>query len=244
MDEYDNDIDSNLTDDDRPPQNVKAEFDRKFKNLSEQNSALNEKLDLLMNNVINAQKPSPPSTVREEEDIDPDLEPGKFVQREISSLRQELNQDKANQAKQAALQNLLAEFPELQNPDSALSKASVQAASRLDDSIRNSPHGYRMAVLEAVAQVGRERRASSNNSESVEDFIASGSRGEPGSSGGPKKKGEGEVDEKTRVIAELMGLDTSDKEQMARLKARSERKSWNRYSANTVKSKKKKGGSK
>ena len=215
----------------RSADNVKAEFDRKFGNLKEQNEAMSSKLDALMNTIA-SQKQAPAKT-EPLEDIDPDIEPGRYLKSEIPKIKEEIissvtEASVAQQAKQQVLVDLANKYPDLNNPDSELYKAALQSQASLPPELKTTAEGYKLAILDAVSNTGASKVSKKGNSEDIEEFIGGASNsGEPRENA---RKKSSELDPRIEATAKLMGLDTSKKEVREQLQKRAERKNWSRWS--------------
>lgn len=235
MSEVDNAPDAGDVD---PIKNVKAEMNRKFQNLSEtnqklaqQNEALNAKIDLLLNTVS---QPKQESSSEDDEALrytDPDA----YIEKKLKDVDKKVDAkiaqtEQMNSAKQQTLIALATDYPEINDPSSALYKKAIELGSSYPANFVSSPEGIRLIVREAAADIGllpkKSRQVSSEEGDDdMAEFIGGGGSGNKPPSG-PKNKDK--LDPKTLAVAELMGLNVNDPKVVERLKERSKR-NYNKY---------------
>lgn len=234
MSEVDNTPDTGDAD---PIKNVKAEMNRKFQNLSEtnqklaqQNEALNAKIDLLLN-TVNQPKAEP----EEDDETLRYTNPDAYIEKKLKDVDKKVDAkiaqtEQMNSAKQQTLIALATDYPEINDPSSALYKKSLELGSSYPANFVSSPEGIRLIVREAAADIGllpkKSRQASSEEGDDdMAEFIGGGSSGNRPPSG-PKNKDK--IDPKTLAVAELMGLNVNDPKVVERLKERAKR-NYNKY---------------
>lgn len=225
-----------------PIKNLKAEVSRKLENQSKQMSELmqtNLRLSAQLNQMAQNAAPPPRQAVIEEED-EIDAFDAKSIKKAISravntQVDHRANEFVQDQRRQGALQELGADYPELSDGNSALSRLAVQEFENLHPGMRATAEGYKLAVREAAAKLGlmtNSKRNNRNSDDSTNDDFT-GLPGGGSSSGGSRrseqKPKDSELHPDTLTSAELLGLDITDKKLVERLKKRSQRKNWSKY---------------
>lgn len=212
-----------------PIKNLKAEFNRKLQNIEASNQQLANMMKEEVSNLA--------SYMKSGKDSDIDLEdlkysdPDKYVDLKMRSLEDnimkkvESSQTQMTQ-KQQVLGQLVSQFPELNDPGSELYGEAVRVAQTLDPSIKDTAHGYKLAVMEAVNNLGVSP-VSRRKKQVADEFISSGSSS--ANSGAPKKKAKSNINDHMLKFAELLGRDINDPEFIKRLEQAAKRKNWNRY---------------
>ena len=221
----------------RTIENVQSEFNRKMTKLAEENSKLSQQLGELTGLVQQVVQPRQPAASASQSD-DGDLEdlaykdPKAYARKIREQARNEaaqlvdarLNQNNANNA---VLSQLGSEYPELNDANSELTLRSVEIYKRMSQADRNSSMAYKTAVRDAAADLGilpkGKRKVASGEGP---DISSGNSSSQAAGSAQPKSKN---LDSKTLAFAKLIGLDTSDKKTVERLKDRSQRAKWNKY---------------
>ena len=227
-------------------QNIKAEFNRKIENLSKaneslatQNDALSQKLDAIMGQLeSNNQQSAINSNAQESIEDLRYTDPDKYIELKMAEVDKKVDaklqqQNDLNTQKQQVLTQLSSDYPEINDPNSELYKKAIEIGTRYNKDFVATPEGIQLAVREAAAQLGvipsnlRKKQVEGEGEQDMSEFIGGGSSGSNNSKG--KKQGKQELDQKTVVTAELMGLDTNDPKVIERLKKRASRKNWNRW---------------
>ena len=223
----------------RSNENLQAEFSRKFKNLSEQTesqraetAAMNEKMDAIIQAL--AQQQAPKKQEMSAQDLE-DLkytDPDKYVSIQTSKIKDEVMsevnsaQAQANE-RQAMLTDMVSKYPELNDPKSAVYQAALKNYQGLSDAQKQDPSSYKLAILDAVAETGVMPVSKRKKDEDLDEFI--GGRSDSSSPNRDNRSAGGEkLDPRTVEVASRMGLDTSDKKVMEKLKKHAKRK-WNKY---------------
>jgi hypothetical protein len=222
----------------RSIESVTAEFSRKTAKLSEENSKMSQQLEKLLNYVESQRAASTSQTTsnQESEDKLEDLaytNPKLYAQKVKDMAKREalsaVSQTFAEQQRtNTVLGQLAADYPELNDNNSELTKKAVEIYKSMSDSDRTSPISYKVAVRDAAAELGILTKNKRSKSSSDEPNISAG--GIPSELN--KKSGSSssnKLDEKTLQIASLMGLDISDKKVVESLTKRSQRKNWGKY---------------
>lgn len=218
-----------------PSDNLKFEFQRKFENLSKanetlanQNAQLNAKLDAIIGAL---DKPKESNTDLEDLKY---TDPDKYIEMKMQEVegRVESKIQKTQELqskKNEVLSKLASDYPEINNQDSELYKHAINLAGKYDANFVNSPEGIQLLVREAAAELGvlpsSKRKVEETD---MSEFIGGGSGNSNNNNG--KKAKTADLDPKTIVAAKLMGLDTNDPKVIERLKERSKRKNWTKYS--------------
>lgn len=235
-DQSDVDTQSEGTDDQDPMKNLRGEFSRKFQNMQAKNEELiaqNSQLIAKIDQVI-----ATTTKTTQEPEIDyEDLkysDPDKYVELKMKEVESRVDQKigaSLNQqnAKNQTIQAMMSEYPELASQDSALVKKAIELGKRYSEEFVGTPEGIRLVIREAASQLGilpsAVRAQMSSSGDSMDDFIA-------GSNSGSNRKQEqrkkDDLDPKTKVVAELMGLDVNDKAVIERLKKHQGRK-WQKW---------------
>lgn len=208
-----------------PVKQLKGEFSRKTDALNEQLAALKQQNEQLQSYLINMSQQSS-SKATSDDDLDDDLmysDPKAYREK----LRQQIaeqtkkevmgevqNYQKTSQAKQEALGEIIEEFPELNRDDSdAFKRAKEIMAGYTEEQLSNPDTirsiGYRAAKMAGL--VPKSLRKANN----PDDFTFSGSSSSH-KSAKLKKKGN-KLPEEMFQLAQALGIDTNDKERMARL---------------------------
>ena len=215
-----------------PIKNIKAEFNRKLANIEESNQQLAQAMKAEVSQILDYVQSGRKDASEDLEDLkysDPD----KYVELKMQNMEQNIlkkveSSTAQQQQKQQVLADLVSKYPELNDPSSDLYNEAIQASKQLDDSIRNTPHGYKLAVMEAVANLGAMPVSKRKKSEPADEFISSG--GNSTSSGkSPSGKKESVITDEMLKIAQLFGRDINDKEFLKRLETAAKRKKWNKY---------------
>lgn len=199
-----------------PIQNVKAEMNRKFDNLTNELRSIASKLSTppQQTQTQPQKKKLADLAITDEDAFERELETR--VAEKASTI---ISQHQTAQAKQqAVIGSLVAEFPELSSADHDLTKRAVEIHNTLSDEERANPAvAYKLAVQNAAIELGI--RPKSKRTQSSEDFSL-------GSSSGPRpgrKPAGSDIDPNTEAFAQMLGLNTSDPKVKERLKARSKR---------------------
>jgi hypothetical protein len=219
----------------RTIENVQSEFNRKMTKLADENSKLSQQLSDLAGMVQQAVQPrQQANSSQSDDDLLADLaykDPKAYAlkisdraeQRAMRMVDERLN---ANNQTNNTLSQLGLEYPELNDANSELTLKAVELYKRLSNEDRKSPLAYKAAVRDAAADLGvlpkNKRKATS---ETPEINSGNSSTAAANSRQGQSKN----VDAKTLAFAKLMGLDTSKKEVVERLKLRSQRTKWNKF---------------
>jgi hypothetical protein len=226
--------DSNQID---PVHNLKSEFNRKFQNTQAQLEAIlakNAELSAQLSQI--AATRSQPEADREDElDVYDPKSIQKVINRQVTRQVEHAKSEVMEQQRgQQVLAQLAADYPELSDGTSDLSRMAVAQFQQLSPSVRASADGYRLAVREAASQLGllpnskRGRNDSQRRSDSEFTGLAGGGSGSARSS--QEKRKSQELDPGVAEAARVFGLDLSDPKRLDSLKKRTNRKNWGKYS--------------
>jgi len=119
------------------------------------------------------------------------------------------------------IMSIAAQYPEARQTGSDLNKKLIEIHSGLPKDLQNTAVGYELAASRAANNLGV--LPMSSRSDKTSDFSLSGSR-----SSAPKDEEKSDLSEKTKLFAEAMGLDMTNKKQVERIKER-KRDNWKRY---------------
>ena len=196
-------------------ENKVGSFDEKLAAIQAQIEAQNSAMANQMNQMVDAVTRSAPPAAQDELDpYSPD-----YAQRLKEDLRRELQaeQTRARQEdfeKQQAITRLNAEYPELSQSGSALSKKVLEAHSKLPKNLQDTASGYQLAVREAAAALALMPKAARASHE--ENFSLDAGKGGESSKSNKGATGD-ELDASTEAFASLVGLDVNNKEVRQRL---------------------------
>lgn len=213
--------------------NLKAEMNRKLSNqeevlskLQQQNQQLLEQLSYQQTQTTQTQS----STGGEKSlsDLmyeDPEQYAALIEKRAEERAMKRIEQREAAQAKQnQILGQIASQFPEVNDPNSPLTKRAVEIHGKMAPEDRSNPVSLKIATLEAAAELGvlpRDRRKQSD----TDSFTM-------GSSSAPKRPESAlseKDEEQTLQIAQLLGVNVDDPKQKAMLDKAKSRKTWSKY---------------
>lgn len=214
-----------------PIKQIKGEFARKTSNLEEKLAQTNAQLEAMIAEVMKANNKStePAKSSKSARDLlydDPDQFVNSITEQAVKRARDEAASISASQS---ALQNTIVAFtqkyPEFTQSEHEAVALATKFGNELPKHLKGTPEGAELAMTKAVAELGLipvSKRAKSTSDESA----AVG--GAKGSSGGSKASSN-KLDDNTLAIAQLLGVDITDKKRVAGINKAKERKSWTRY---------------
>jgi hypothetical protein len=221
----------------RSPESILAEMNRKTQALAAENQALSQKMDLLVRSL---QQPQP--QVQQATDYtDDQLEEMSFkdpkgyaraVRAQATKSAENLIDQRlsTHQQTQSVLSQLAVEYPELSDASSDLMKRAGQIYNSLPASTKADPIAYKVAVRDAAAELGVLPKARRNTNQPRNDdgsFALSGSgQGSASNNAASRKKAESEVNPLSLAFAKEMGIDITNKDKVARIQKRAQRKNW------------------
>lgn len=189
--------------------NMKAELNRKVSNIEA--------------------RVTPAKVVAEEEPLEDMIysNPKKVIE----TIRAQVNQDtqqtlNARDQHTQVIGDLMYDFPELQDKNSDLFKAAVAGYQAMTPQEQANPMAYKLAVKSAAVDMGVKPRSKRS---ADDDFSLNGDGG--GHSGRDRRgrSRDNELSDETLAFAEKVGFNINDPKVVERIKARAQRKNWNRY---------------
>jgi len=208
--------------------NLQAEFSRKTSNLDSKLEAINQQLQQLsLLGQVNTKTQEAQPAGRP----DPVLEPEAYEKYMEQKLESKLNSRlEVQQRQQAEIGSLVSQFPELQDPNSELTKSALQIYNNMNPMDKNNPIAYRTAIQQAALDLGvlpkskRQQQQQVTNDES--DDIGSGNRRQQS----PTKSGKnGKLDAATLAFAQALGKDINDPKYRERLEKAASRNTWGKF---------------
>lgn len=207
--------------------NLKAEMSRKQDNLLQELSDLKKQLASVNDVVIQSSVKSQPAQQSDAAIPDPVLDPEKYRDYIRSEMRREMEDTLAVQnQRQAQLNSLVSQYPELQDSSSDLTKKAIEIYNGLSAAEKNMPSSYKLAVSAAAQDLGvmpvNKRKAPQDQ----EDFtINSSSASSPRR---PQQRKEEKLDDATVEFARLLGRPVDDPKYLEKLKSTAQRKAWSK----------------
>jgi len=238
-----NENDSNQshdTDDQKPDPmlNIKTEFSRKLSKQDErleelvrQNQALTEQIGI----IAQAVKPKQQRQQQSEDEELADLavtNPAQYARivtdRATTAAARVSEEMVTAQAKrQEVLTGLMADYPELADPDNELRTRAIKIHGSLSKSDQASPMSYKTAVRDAAAELGLLPASKRKKAEDGEpSFSSSSGRSMRSQSSGKAKT---KLSDATLEFAELVGFNIRDEKVVKSIEDRAKRKTWHRY---------------
>lgn len=203
--------------------NIKAEMNRKLSNLEQSNAQLLAQLQAL-----SQPKPAPQTQKKVSVFEDEDAYAQDIISKADRLLEEKLSRrDKEVAKQQAVISGLVSEFPELADTSHSLSRRAVEIYNGFSEEEKVSPIAYKAAVKEAALELDVKPKHKRKASED-EAFALSGS-----GSSAPKGKragaeGDGELDPRTVMFAEMVGMDLT-KEVKERMVKKHGRKTYSKW---------------
>ncbi len=153
-----------------------------------------------------------------------DLTPAELETRISAKLTKQMEVSQQLQlTKQSTLSQIVQEYPEANQQGSDMYKKFIEINNNLGN-LRDTAEGYEIAASRAAKSLGILPQ-SLRSEKKTDNFTIPGNTGAP-SGQDPKR---GKLTDKSLALAELMGLDVENKEQVKRLEQRTQRRSWKRY---------------
>lgn len=202
--------------------NLKAEFGRKFENLSQSN----ERMEALIAQLAESRSEKAQVPQQDLGDLiyeDPDKALREMEARITKTAEQKISQRVERQQKtQQTVATFQSKYPELQDEGHPAYKAALKSFETLPEHLKGTPEGAQMAILQAVADFGLQPKQRRKGG--TDNFSVSSKAGAQGSKGSAPKE-----DRRMLAFAEAMGLDVQDKKVVERLSKTGERnfKEWN-----------------
>lgn len=215
-----------------PVRNLKAEFGRKFENTTAQIAEQNRKLDAMLAAVQERMQPASQQASQQKPLRELLFEDGdaaeRYIEERAAKIADQVVERKVqvSQASQQAVGEVIGNFPEFGEANSAAATLAIQKVGKLPKHLQGTPEGTKMAMMEAAAELGlvpaKARKAAANN----DDFVVGGS-----AKGGSRKPADPlkDIPEATLQMAQLLGRDISDPKVLEGLRAASKRGDWSKY---------------
>ena len=214
-----------------PLKNFKSEMDRKMTNFDtkvDQMAKTNQEL-LAQIKALTA-PPVPEPAVDEFDDLfldNPKEAARKIKEDAVAEMRAEMQVQQEGQQKQARiLTQLTQKFPELNDPNSELTKKAVELYNEMDAADQTDPKSYRIAVGDAALELGIQPLSKRKK---VEDDDDDGYAVSPSSNPKVGKTKIEKLDPNTIEVARLMGLDVENEKVLESLKSKAKRTNWSTY---------------
>lgn len=212
-----------------PIKNLKAEFERKTANISQQQAETQRQLEAILAEVQKSMAPkeAPRKAAKDLIYEDPEEYARQVREDAVREASEAVSrQYQASAAVTSAVNSLQAQYPEFAQEGSEAAKLAVEKASKLPAKLKGTAEGARLVMLETAAELGLVAANRRKTPVQQEEPVA-GSRSSTTSS--QSRKPSGKIDEKTKAFAELLGMDFNDPKQVGLLEKASTRKNWNRY---------------
>lgn len=211
-----------------PIKNLKAEFERKTANISQQQAETQRQLEAILAEVQKSMAPKEPKQDMKDLIYSSPDDYARIVREEaVKEATEAVNrQYQASAAVTSAVNSLQSQYPEFAQEGSEAAKLAVEKASKLPAKLKGTAEGARLVMLETAAELGLVAANRRKTPVQQEEPVA-GSRSSTTSS--QSRKPSGKIDEKTKAFAELLGMDFNDPKQVGLLEKASTRKNWNRY---------------
>lgn len=213
-----------------PIKNLKAEYSRKLENVNNELVQQRVAMEQILN-AINSRQAAPAQPQAKLSDLvynDPERAAEIIEARAVEKATQIVDSRmKQTQAAQAVITKMASDYPELNDEASELRLQALSIYAKLDQSTKNSPEGYRIAIREAAAELGvlpASKRAKKTSNADDFSMPATGAAGAKN-----RQARQPELDSNTLALAEAMNLNIKDPKIVDRLKQRAQRKNWNRY---------------
>lgn len=221
-----------------PVKELKSEFARKTENILELVNAQNQKMEQMVQAMIQSQRQQQQQNpAKEQEDLEqlamnnPAAFAAKVAENATAKaleaqerLAQQQNERRNQEAR--ILTDLVTDYPELNDKTSDLYQEAIRSYEKLSPSDKNNPMSWKAAIRDAAAELGvvpaKKRKQSGGD-----DFVSPGSSGGTSSTRG---KGSSSISDKTLQFAQLLGRPVDDEDYKKRLQKYAERKNWSRYS--------------
>lgn len=198
--------------------NLKAEFNRKIGNISEDIKKQNE---ALLTQVAEMLKPKKPVVSDDDKPLkdkwwdDPEEAAAEVQRRTEAAIERKLTSQQAiDQKKTSMINQLVSQFPELNDINHSLTKRALEIYNSMDASEKSNPLSYDAAVKTAALEEGV--KPMHKRSEAERESFSFGS----GSGAAKARKSEPKLTDNALAFAKVMGLNIDDKKTVERLKKR------------------------
>lgn len=142
------------------------------------------------------------------------------------------NMQRLEAQRQQVIGQLVADYPELADPNADLRKKAQENFEKLPPEDQASPYAYKIAARDAAAELGvlpKHKRKEKEMPEDDDSFSVGGKGGEVPRADRKRKGKEGELSDATLQFAELLGRPVNDEKYRERLKTAAKRDRWERY---------------
>lgn len=212
--------------------NIKAEFSRKWSNYDEKLAQVQQANQQILEQLQQFTKPKEPVKQPDTENLS-DLmysDPDKYAQlieaRATAKAEAKINarleaRDIATARQNEVFSQIVSDYPEVGVPNHPLAQKTAEIHKKLSADERANPTSYRLAVLEAAAEMGVVPK--SKRTDPDDGFVMEGG----GSGGAPRQKKQ-DVNDLTLQFAAQMGYDVTDPKVVERFGKHSKR-NWSKY---------------
>jgi hypothetical protein len=208
---------------------MQSEYSRKLENMNSMIAEQSRRIEELLRSQSTPQ-PQPSSKVNLKDLVydNPDQFVDLVVQRAAQVADERVNQKvELGAATQGIVLDMQSKYSEFAQAGSEASKLAVEKARTLPKHLQNTPEGIRLAMMDAVAELGLVP-ASKKQQRSTDDFTLSGSTGSS-SQRAARSQPKSDVSQATLDFAALLGVPTNDPKRVEGLKKASQRKNWLKY---------------
>lgn len=213
--------------------NLKQEMSRKLGNYESKLNELAQTNQQLLQKLSQLTQPKPISVRSDDDDMDklwyddPKKAAAKIKEQTKAEIMAEYQRDQEMKARtQSTLAALVADYPELNDSNSELTRRAVEIYNGMADGEKTSPIAYKAAVREAASELGvlpvKKRQVSDDDS-----YTGSSSSSSSNTSRRAAKKDD--LDPRTIAFAKLVGLNIDDDNVKNRVKERAKRTNWSKY---------------
>jgi hypothetical protein len=219
-----------------PVLNVKAEFQRKFDNVSQQLAEQNRRMEEILQGVISANtqrsQPQQPQgkSIKEMMYDDPDAAAAEITNRALAAANQAVEQRvQESQRAQSMVQEVMNNYPEFGVQGSEAAQLAFQKMKSFPKEDQGKPFAVKTAMLEAAAELGLiPAKARKSASQGQDDFSMAG---RTSGTGGSRQRSDQKpkVAPETLELAALLGVDVTDKKRLQGLEEASKRTKWSKY---------------
>lgn len=214
-----------------PIRNLKGEFNRKLSTMEQQLAQTNAALEQAIAALREKSQPSGPQ--KSAKDLlyeDPDRFVQEVEERAISKAQEKVTKEvQAQQQAQSVIFEMQSKFPEFAQPSSEAAQLAVEKAKSLPAYLRGTPEGARLVMMEAATELGLVPANKRQKQQTQSDDYVTGSRNVQSSPQRQASQKKPKVSEKTMVVAQLLGIDTSDPKRLEGLEKAANREKWTKY---------------
>ena len=210
-----------------PLKNLKAEFGRKFENITEQLARQNDEMRRALESLATKQAPAAPA-----EEVDPIVDPVRYKERVKAETKEEIlseidHRNALSQATTAEVMKMQSLYPEFSQENSEAARVALQKFQALPKHLKGTPEGARLVLRDTADELGLTPVSRRKSGQDGDDYSVSSSGG--GGSSRSRREREPKVDDKTLAFAELIGLNVNDPAVRKGIEERAKRDSWTKY---------------